>query len=181
MSRLRVAVYCASSPGRDPKYIELARAVGERFARDGIEIIYGGGRVGLMGALADAALEAGGRVIGVIPERLRTKEVAHEGLTELHVVQGMHPRKQVFVALAHAFVALPGGFGTLDEIVEAITWSQLGHHEKPSFLLDPFGYYDGLVSFVAHAVTEGLISERASGLLTRATTLDDLLRMLPTR
>ena len=97
MSRLRVAVYCASSPGRDPKYVELARGVGERFAREDIEIIYGGGRVGLMGALADAALEAGGRVIGVIPERLRTKEVAHEGLTELHVVQGMHARNPVNV------------------------------------------------------------------------------------
>jgi uncharacterized protein (TIGR00730 family) len=174
----RIAVYCASSPGNDPKYMALAREVGDRFARERIEIVYGGGRVGLMGGVADAALAAGGRVIGVIPERLATKERAHEGVTELHVVQSMHARKQVFVALAHAFVALPGGFGTLDEIVEAVTWTQLGHHDKPSFLLDPFGYYDGLVQFVEHARNEGLIAESSAKLLTRVRSIDALLAAL---
>ncbi len=180
MRGLRVAVYCASATGHDPKYMALAHAVGTRFAREGIEIIYGGGRVGLMGGLADASLAEGGRVVGVIPERLAIKEVAHEGLSELHVVQGMHPRKQVFVALAHAFVALPGGFGTIDEIVEAVTWTQLGHHDKPSFVLDPFGYYDGLMAFIEHGAREGLISARAAKLLTREDTLDGLIDRLRT-
>jgi uncharacterized protein (TIGR00730 family) len=175
----RVAVYCASAMGTDPKYRALAEEVGTRFANEGIEIVYGGGRVGLMGVVADSALAAGGRVIGVIPERLATREIAHEGLSELHVVQGMHARKQVFVALAHAFVALPGGFGTLDEIVEAVTWAQLGHHAKPSFLLDPFGYYEGLVQFVTHASNEGFISARSTELLTCVPSIDALCAVLP--
>ena len=137
MAHIRsLCVFCGARPGRDPACRAAATALGDGLARSGISLVYGGGRVGLMGAMADAALEAGGRVVGVIPEFLTRREVAHQGLTELIVTDSMHSRKQRMFALSDAFVALPGGLGTLDEIFEIITWRQLGLHDKPVLICD---------------------------------------------
>jgi uncharacterized protein (TIGR00730 family) len=155
----RLCVFCGSNPGRDPVYREAAVALGRLLAESGLGLVYGGGSVGLMGALADAVLAAGGEAVGVIPEALATKEVAHAGLTDLRVVPSMHARKSLMVDLADAFVALPGGYGTLDELFETITWAQLGIHRKPIGLLDAAGYFAPLVAFLDHAVAEGFISK----------------------
>ncbi len=149
-----VCVYCGSSPGRNPAYVAAARQFGRALVQRGIGLVYGGARVGVMGALADAALQAGGRVVGVIPRSLAHREVAHDGLTELIVTESMHARKTVMADRADAFVALPGGIGTLEEIFEVWTWTQLGFHGKPCGLLDVDGYFDALVRFLDHAVTE---------------------------
>ncbi|WP_060976910.1 MULTISPECIES: TIGR00730 family Rossman fold protein, partial [Pseudomonadota] len=143
----RLAVYCGSATPADPVYIETARMVGATLANRGIGVVYGGGRLGLMGATADAALELGGEVIGIIPEALVRPEVAHQGCTELHVVPGMHARKQAFTDLSDGFIVLPGGVGTMDELWEAISWSQLGYHDKPVGLLNVNGFYDQLIAF----------------------------------
>ncbi len=153
-----VCVFCGSSPGARPSYLAAAEALGREVARRGWTLVYGGAHVGLMGAVADAALAAGGRVFGVIPDALRAKEVAHEGLTELFVVPSMHERKAKMASLSDGFVALPGGLGTLDELFEAVTWTQLGVHEKPCGLLDVDGYFDGLVRFLDHAVEERFVA-----------------------
>jgi uncharacterized protein (TIGR00730 family) len=152
-----VCVYCGSSPGASPLYaqatVELARAL----ARRGVRVVYGGASVGLMGTLADAALDAGGEVVGVIPRSLVDREIAHPRLTELRVVASMHERKALMVELADAFVALPGGIGTLEELIEVYTWNQLGLHAKPLGLLNVSGYFDGLAGFLDHAVQEGFL------------------------
>jgi uncharacterized protein (TIGR00730 family) len=153
-------VFCGSNSGADPAYAEEARRMGKLLASRGIAVVYGGGRVGLMGELADAALERGGRVIGVIPEALRRREVAHQALTELHVVQTMHERKQLMADLSDGFVAMPGGFGTFEEFCEVLTWSQLGMHDKPCGLLNVKGYYTGLLALFDHAVAEQLLHVR---------------------
>jgi uncharacterized protein (TIGR00730 family) len=150
----RVVVFCGSSSGARPEYTQAARRLGRLLGRRGLATIYGGASVGLMGAIADAALEAGGEVIGVIPQRLVDREVAHAGLTELRVVETMHQRKAVMAELADAVVALPGGSGTLDELFELFTWSQLGLHRKPLGVLNVAGFYDGLAAFLDHAVRE---------------------------
>ena len=143
----RLAVYCGSASPSDPVYIESARQVGRTLAERGIGVVYGGGRLGLMGAVADSALEAGGEVIGIIPQALVNAEVAHRGLSELHVVETMHQRKQAFTDLSDGFINLPGGTGTMDELWEALSWAQIGYHAKPVGLLNVSGYYDGLVAF----------------------------------
>lgn len=150
----RVCVFCGSSSGIRPAYTSAARSVGRCLAANRIGIVYGGGRTGLMGAMADAAMEAGGDVIGVIPGHLRQREVAHEGLTELRVVGSMHERKAMMAELADAFLALPGGFGTFEEFCEIITWTQLGLHRKPCGILNVEGYYDHLLALFDHAVAE---------------------------
>jgi uncharacterized protein (TIGR00730 family) len=155
-----LCVFCGSNTGADPAYAESARRMGQLLADRGVTVVYGGGRVGLMGALADAALEAGGAVIGVIPEALRRREVAHERLTELHVVHTMHERKQRMADLSDGFIALPGGFGTFEEFCEVLTWSQLGLHAKPCGLLNVKGYYAGLLALFDHAVAEQLLQPR---------------------
>ncbi|HTS53187.1 MAG TPA: TIGR00730 family Rossman fold protein [Burkholderiales bacterium] len=155
-----VCVFCGSNPGADPAYAESARRMGQTLADRGVTLVYGGGRVGLMGALADAALEAGGRVIGVIPEALRRREVAHERLTQLRVVQTMHERKQLMADLSDGFIAMPGGFGTFEEFCEVLTWSQLGMHAKPCGLLNVKSYYAGLLALFDHAVAEQLLHPR---------------------
>lgn len=161
MNRLSaLCVFCGSNTGADPAYAESARRMGQLLANRGVTVIYGGGRVGLMGALADAALEAGGGVIGVIPEALRRREVAHERLTELRVVHTMHERKQLMADLSDGFIALPGGFGTFEEFCEVLTWSQLGMHAKPCGLLNVKGYYTGLLALFDHAVAEQLLHPR---------------------
>jgi hypothetical protein len=153
----RVCVFCGSSAGIRPVYREAAVELGRTLARAGIGVVYGGSHVGLMGAVADAAIAAGGHVIGVIPESMAAREIAHRGLPDLRVVATMHERKALMADLSDAFVALPGGFGTLDEFCEALTWSQLGIHKKPCGLLNLEGYYDPLLALFDHAVREGLL------------------------
>ena len=160
----RVCVFCGSSPGMRPADAEAARAMGSLLAERGIGLVYGGGRVGLMGIAADASLAAGGEVIGVIPDSMMAREVGHPGVTQLHVVPNMHTRKALMYDLSDAFVALPGGFGTLDELCEALTWSQLGIHGKPCGLLNVGGYFDGLLTFFDHARDEGFIRPAHRGL-----------------
>ncbi|MGZ4326495.1 MAG: LOG family protein [Solirubrobacteraceae bacterium] len=150
----RVLVFCGSRPGGRPEYAECATALGRLLASRDLEVVYGGAHVGLMGALADAALGAGGKVIGVIPNRLVEAEIAHAGLTELHVVDSMHERKALMAELSDAVIALPGGTGTLDELFELFTWSQLGLHRMPIGLLDVSGYWQPLLGFLEHAVNE---------------------------
>jgi uncharacterized protein (TIGR00730 family) len=152
-----VCVFAGSSPGALTDYAGCAAALGRDLAQQGITLVYGGGRVGLMGALADAALGEGGNVIGVIPQALAAKEVAHSGLTELRIVASMHERKATMAELSDAFVALPGGLGTLEELFEVLTWSQLGLHAKPCALLNVAGYYDHLLTFLEHATSERFV------------------------
>ncbi len=163
--RLHVCVFCGSSMGSRPSYAEAARRVGETLAKNDRGLVYGGGRVGLMGVVADAALAAGGRVVGVIPNALATREVAHDGLTELHLVAGMHERKALMAARSAAFLALPGGFGTFEELFEVITWSILGFHNKPVGLLNVDHYYDPLIAMLDHAMAEGFLKRAHHGLI----------------
>ncbi len=162
---MRICVFCGSSPGRLPAYREAAVAFGELLADEGIGLVYGGASVGLMGAVADAARGRGGEVIGVIPRALADRELAHPALTELHVVGSMHERKAMMAALSDAFVALPGGIGTLEELFEVWTWAQLGHHRKACGLLDTAGYYSGLTGFLDHVVAEGFMQPVYRGML----------------
>ena len=153
----RVCVFLGSNPGNKPEYLKAAQDMGKELARRGITTVYGGSNVGLMGALANAALAVGGEVIGVIPEALQRKEIAHTGLTEQHIVGSMHERKALMAELSDAFIALPGGMGTLEELCEMLTWAQLGFHKKPCGLLDVDGYYAHLNAFLDNAVTQGFI------------------------
>ena len=155
---LSVAVYCGSRFGDRPAYTHSAQLLGRLIAQSGGCVVYGGGRVGLMRAVADAALAAGGRVVGVIPQALMDREVGHAGLTELHVVQTMHERKQLMAERADAFIALPGGIGTLEEIYEVWSWQQLGYHDKPVALLNVEGYYDALLEFMRVSFERGFVS-----------------------
>lgn len=153
----RVCIYCGSSIGNQPIYREMAEAMGGLLARRGIGLVYGGGNVGLMGVVADAALAAGGEVIGVIPHSLANREIAHAGVTDLRVVDSMHTRKALMAELSDAFIAMPGGVGTFEEFFEAVTWTQLGVHRKPCGLLNVGGFYAPLAAFIDQAVTEGFI------------------------
>jgi uncharacterized protein (TIGR00730 family) len=150
-------VFCGSSSGTEPHHAEAARAFGVLLAEAGCDVVYGGGHVGLMGILADAALGAGGKVFGVIPQRLVDRELAHRGLTELHVVSTMHERKALMASLSDGFIALPGGIGTLEEFFEVWTWAQLGYHEKPLGLLDVNGFFSPLIAFLERASELGFI------------------------
>jgi hypothetical protein len=158
MSELKsVCVFCGSQPGARPEYVETARSLGQWLAQHGIDLVFGGGHVGMMGAVADAALAAGGRVIGVIPEHLMRPELAHRGLTELVVVDTMHTRKRTMAERSDAFIALPGGYGTFEEMFEMITWLQLQLQVKPVGILNVAGYYDRLIDFLRHAADECFI------------------------
>jgi hypothetical protein len=161
----RICVFCGSSPGYDPRYLEAARDMGRLVAGRGLGLVYGGGSVGLMGAVADAALAAGGEVIGVIPEVLQIRELAHRSLTRLHVVGSMHERKALMAELSDGFVALPGGMGTLEELAEVLTWAQLGLHARPVGLLDVAGYYQPLADFLDRAVSAGFLRPAHRALL----------------
>jgi uncharacterized protein (TIGR00730 family) len=174
----RIAVYCGSSRGHDPVYARAATELGEALVERGIGLVFGGGRVGLMGVIADAVLAKGGEVRGVIPQALATKELAHAGVTELSVVPSMHERKAKMAVLADGFIAMPGGFGTLDETYEMITWAQLGFHSKPIGLLNVNGYFDTLLAFASRAVADGFIKpEHATMALVAATPSELLARM----
>jgi uncharacterized protein (TIGR00730 family) len=174
----RVCVFCGASSGRSPAYAEAARSFGAALAGRGLGLVYGGGRVGLMGAVADAALAGGGEVVGVIPQELVDRELAHGGLTELRVVGSLHERKALMSELSDAFVALPGGFGTLDELFEQLTWSQLGLHAKPIGLLDVAGYWRPLIELARHATGEGFVRESDLAAIAVATDADGLLDRL---
>ena len=174
----RIAVFCGSSLGGAEAYRSAAEALGALLARRGHPLVYGGGQVGLMGVVADAVLRAGGTAVGVIPEALAGREIAHAGLTELHVVPTMHARKALMAELSSAFVALPGGFGTLDELFEIVTWGQLGLHRKPVGLLDVNGYFGSLLRFVAHAVAERFVRAEHAELLVVEATPEALLDRL---
>jgi uncharacterized protein (TIGR00730 family) len=161
----RICVFCGSRAGLRPHYAEAARVLAGELVRRGLGLVYGGGSVGLMGALADATLEAGGEVIGVIPAPLASRELAHPGLTEMRVVASMHERKATMAALVDGFIALPGGLGTFEETLEILTWAQLGIHRKPVGVVNVQGYYDGLLQMLTHAVREGFVRTEYSGLL----------------
>jgi uncharacterized protein (TIGR00730 family) len=155
----RICVFCGASPGARPKYAQATTELARLLVADGIGVVYGGGGVGLMGVLADAVLAEGGEVIGVIPRALMDREIAHRDVTDMRVVGSMHERKALMAELADAFVALPGGLGTLEELFEVYTWAQLGLHRKPCALLNVEGYYDGVVDFLGHAVKERFVRE----------------------
>ena len=174
----RVCVYCGSSPGRRPVDRESAVEVGRTLAARGIGLVYGGASVGTMGAMADAALAAGGEVIGVIPRSLVDREIAHPSLTALHVVDGMHQRKAKMTELSDGFLALPGGHGTLDELFEALTWSQLGIHDRPIAVWNVEGYWTPLLTMLDHAVVEGFVGPASRSLLFAASDLDEALAHL---
>jgi uncharacterized protein (TIGR00730 family) len=174
----QLAVYCGSAPGSDPAFSEAARATAEAMVREKVQLVYGGGRLGLMGLIADSVLELGGFVYGVIPQALVDVEVAHPRVNELHIVETMHERKAKMTELADAFLALPGGIGTLDEFFEAWSWNALGYHKKPFCLLNVEGYWDGLIEFIDHATRSGFMSQQRRSQLLVATTPEQALELL---
>jgi uncharacterized protein (TIGR00730 family) len=173
-----ICVFCGSNAGAQPAYVDTAEAVGRGLARRGVRVVYGGARVGMMGALADAARSEGGEVVGVMPEAIFDREIGHTGLDDLRVVGSMHERKALMAELSDAFIALPGGVGTLEELFEVYTWAQLGIHEKPLGVLDVAGYYRPLVAFLDHAVRERFVRASTRSLLAVSDDLDDLLAAL---
>jgi len=174
----QLAVYCGSAPGTDPAFAEAARATAAAMVREKVQLVYGGGRLGLMGLIADSVLELGGFVYGVIPQALVDIEVAHPSVTELHIVETMHERKAKMTDLADAFLALPGGIGTLDEFFEAWSWNALGYHKKPFCLLNVKGYWDGLIEFIDHAAETGFMSPQRRRQLLVATSPEEALELL---
>ncbi len=176
----RICVFCGASPGRDPLYAQAAALVGKSLAERGIELVYGGGAVGLMGAVADGALAAGGRVTGVIPAGLVERELAHKGVTELRIVTTLHERKAVMAELSDAFLALPGGLGTLEELAEVLSWAQLELHAKPVGALDVGGFFGPLVAYLDHAEREGFVAPGHRDLLLVDDDLDRLLERFAT-
>ena len=174
----RICVFCGSSVGSRPQHAVAARELGRTLAERGLGIVFGGGKVGLMGVLADTALAAGGEAIGVIPEALVAREIGHNGLTKLHVVHSMHQRKTLMADLADAFIALPGGYGTFEEFFEAVTWTQLGIHTKPCGLLNVDGYYDALLALLDRAVRDGFIQKKNRRLVIDAPDVPTLLQKL---
>ncbi len=176
-----VCVYCGSRNGVRPAYRDLALRLGTAIGRRGWQLVYGGGRAGLMGAVADATLAAGGTVVGVIPESLMNLEVGHAGLTELHVVQTMHQRKQLMAERSHAFIAMPGGIGTFEELFEVWTWRHLAYHVRPIGLLDAEGYWAPMLQFLRHSVAEGFMGDDQMAMLHSDDQVERLLDTLATR
>ena len=172
----RICIFAGSNRGVQPEYGAVASDLGRALATRGIGVVYGGARIGVMGALADAALAAGGHVTGVIPAALAEKEVAHAGLSDLRIVGSMHERKAMMADLSDAFVALPGGWGTLEEFFEVLTWAQLGLHTKPCGLLNVAGYFDPLLAFLDHTITEGFVRREQQAMVVVASTVADLLK-----
>lgn len=173
-----VCVFCGSAPGKEAAFAETAHELGTFLARQNITLVYGGGSVGLMTAVADAALLAGGHVIGVIPQALVDMEVVHRGLPDLRIVHSMHQRKALMAELSDAFIAMPGGFGTLEELFEVLTWAQLGFHQKPCGLLNVKGYFDHLLRFLEHAVHQQLLRSQHHQMLSVATTPQEMFQLL---
>ena len=173
-----LCVYCGSNRGAEPAYAEAAEALAVELVRRGYGLVYGGAKVGIMGLVADTVLAQGGQVVGVIPDALVEREVAHEGLTELHVVRSMHERKTLMAKLAHGFVTLPGGLGTLEELFEIWTWAHLGFHRKPIGVLNVAGYYDDLLRFLDHATGQGYILSAPKSMLLVQSGVGDLLNAM---
>jgi hypothetical protein len=171
----RICVYCGSSPGKNPAYTDAANQFARVMCEREIGLVYGGAAIGVMGAIADAVLAGGQEVIGVIPESLAIKEVAHQNLSELHIVASMHERKAMMAELADGFIAMPGGWGTLEEIFEILTWAQLGFHEKPCALFNVEGYYDGLISFLEHSFEQQFVKQLCRPMLMQGDDPEDLL------
>ena len=176
---MRWCVFCGSSPGNDPQFVAAASELGAAIAARGDEVVYGGGRIGMMGAVADAALGSGGRVIGIIPHSLERREVAHRGVSELHVVESMHDRKAMMAELSDGFIALPGGYGTFEEYCEAVTWVQLGLQTKPTLLVNVAGYFDPLIALFDHAVASGFINAQNRKIVEVFPSVAALLDRLP--
>jgi len=174
----RLAVYCGSAPGTDPLFADATRATAAAMVNNGVDLVYGGGRLGLMGLIADSVLELGGHVYGVIPDALVNLEVAHTGVTELYHVPNMHERKAKMTDLADAFIALPGGIGTFDELFEAWSWNALGYHAKPFCLLNVAGFWDGMIGFIDHATESGFLSASRRKQLLVASTPEEALELL---
>ena len=174
----RLAVYCGSAPGSRPEFADATRATAASMLKNGVDLVYGGGRLGLMGLIADSILAGGGRVFGVIPKALVNLEVAHTGVTELQTVETMHERKAQMTELADAFLALPGGIGTLDELFEAWSWNALGYHKKPFCLLNVEGYWDGMIEFINHATESGFLSAKRREQMLVAATPEEALDLL---
>lgn len=175
-----VAVFCGSRTGNNPTFTEAAKAFGQCLVKRGYGLVYGGGNVGLMGVIADSVLDAGGDVIGVIPEHLKSREVAHGGLTELHVVKDMHERKALMAELAHAFVAMPGGIGTLEEIFEAWTWAQLGYHHKPCAFFNVDGFFDPLLQLIEQMVENEFLAKNYAEMIIKKSAPDEILEAFET-
>lgn len=173
-----ICVYCGSSPGKRPEYTAAACELAEQLVKSDIGLVYGGASIGVMGAIADAVLNAGGRVTGIIPESLAEKEVLHTGVTELRIVKSMHERKALMAELSDGFIALPGGLGTLEELFEILTWAQLGLHRKPCVLLNINGYYNGLAAFIDHAIEEQFVKEKHRDLLIITDRPDEALKQM---
>lgn len=174
----KLCVFCGSASGNHPKYVELGKIIGEMLVKNNVALVYGGASIGLMGAIADSVLSNGGKVIGVIPKALVDYEVAHEGLSELFVVDNMHQRKQLMYDNADAFLSLPGGMGTLDEMFEVLTWTQLKYHQKPSYILNFEGFYDSLLSYLKHSNAEGFVKNEHLDLLTELKNINELEKVL---
>lgn len=175
---MNVAVYCGSQNGKNPIYVKKAKELGETLAKKGFGIVYGGSRLGLMGEVANSALAKNGKVIGVMPEQLKIREIVHSQLTEIHYVNSMHERKKKMADLADAFVALPGGCGTLDEYFEAFTWAQIGLHQKPVLLYNINNFYEALIKHFQLMIDEGFIRKEQAGILKVANTIDELIQLL---
>ncbi len=174
----RICIFCGARPGNDPRYVDAAANAARAIVRAGYGIVYGGGRVGLMGAVADAALAEGGEVLGVIPDALASAEVAHNGVSRLYVVETMHERKAMMAELSDAFIALPGGFGSMDEFHEILTWRQLGIHGKPIGLLNEGGFYDELLALYDRMQRDGFVRAETRALLRVASTIEEMLKVL---
>jgi uncharacterized protein (TIGR00730 family) len=174
----KLCVFCGSADGFSPIYLEMARHLGEMMAKNNVGLVYGGASIGVMGAIADAVLENGGVVIGVIPKTLISYEIAHKNLTELHIVEDMHQRKKMMYDRSDAFLSLPGGMGTLDEMFEILTWSQLKLHNKPCFIYNFMGFYDSLLAYLHHSHKEGFIKEQHLDLLTEILDHEKLLKVV---
>lgn len=170
-----ICIYCGSSPGILPAYADAARTLAQEMVKDNIALVYGGGKVGLMGIVADEVMRLGGQATGIIPKALLDWEVGHHGLTQLHVVKDMHERKAMMAELSDGFIALPGGIGTLEELFETLTWAQLGFHDKPIGLLNVAGFYDGLLRFLGQVVSQGFLKQAQAGLLMHETEAGRLL------
>jgi uncharacterized protein (TIGR00730 family) len=174
----RVCVFCGSADGADPAYVRTAKELGQRIADAGMGLVYGGATVGLMGAIADTAIEGRAEVVGVMPEVLMNREIAHRGVTHLHIVSTMHERKALMYEHADAFIAMPGGYGTLDEFIEIVTWAQLRIHQKPCIILNIGGYFDGFLAFLDHGVAQGFIKPENRSLIQVAADAESAIRAI---
>jgi uncharacterized protein (TIGR00730 family) len=177
-NQFRICVFCGSADGADPAYVRTAKELGRRIAVAGMGLVYGGATVGLMGIIADAALDSGAEVVGVMPDVLMDREIAHRGVTHLHFVKTMHERKALMYEHSDAFIALPGGYGTLDEFIEIVTWAQLRIHQKPCIVLNTSGYFDGLLSFLDHGVTQGFIKPENRKLIQVAADAESAIKII---